>query len=289
MCGNALIAIRSGRARFFQSIVLSSKILLLFPLVALGFFGVFCSVGISIALASIVALYILYRQNIILIPKLDISFLKNAFLFSTGNYFVGLLMTAPSQLLPILVLNQLGPEKTAYYYIAFTLANSLSIIPNAVSTSLFVEGSHGENLRSNTVKSLIAIVILLVPAITIMFSYGDFILSFFGKDYLAATSLLRVLSLSYLFVSIVLVYFSVLRVKNNIKGLSLLGGVLFVLLISSSYFFMMIHGLVGIGYAWIMTYSLGTVIAILTQSKQIVSLVQRIRGGLHPKEFERLF
>jgi hypothetical protein len=40
----------------------------------------------------------------------------------------------------------------------------LFTIPNAISTSLFVEGSHGEALKRTVVKSLIVIFSLLVPA-----------------------------------------------------------------------------------------------------------------------------
>ena len=53
-------------------------------------------------------------------------------------------MAAPNLILPIMVLNVLGAEQAAYYYIAYAIAALLFMIPGAISTSLFVEGSHGE-------------------------------------------------------------------------------------------------------------------------------------------------
>ena len=47
-------------------------------------------------------------------------------------------------ILPIMVLNVLGAEQAAYYYIAYAIAALLFMIPSAISMSLFVEGSHGE-------------------------------------------------------------------------------------------------------------------------------------------------
>ena len=73
-------------------------------------------------------------------------------------------MAAPNLILPIMVLNVLGAEQAAYYYIAYAIAALLSMIPNAISTSLFVEGSHGEALKRTVVKSLAIIFSLLVPA-----------------------------------------------------------------------------------------------------------------------------
>jgi len=56
-------------------------------------------------------------------------------------------MTAPNMILPIMVLNVLGAEQAAYYYIAYAIAALLFMIPNAISMSLFVEGSHGSFRR----------------------------------------------------------------------------------------------------------------------------------------------
>jgi len=78
---------------------------------------------------------------------IDRGFLNDAFHFSAGNYLAGLFITCPNLILPIMVLNTLGAEQAAYYYIAFAIASLLFMIRNAVSMSLFVEGSHDEALK----------------------------------------------------------------------------------------------------------------------------------------------
>ena len=72
-------------------------------------------------------------------------------------------------ILPIMVLNVLGAEQAAYYYIAYAIAALLFMIPGAISTSLFVEGSHGEALKRTVVKSLVTIFSLLVPAAGVLY------------------------------------------------------------------------------------------------------------------------
>ena len=78
-------------------------------------------------------------------------------------------MAAPNLILPIMVLNVLGAEQAAYYYIAYAIAALLFMIPNAISMSLFVEGSHGEALKRTVVKSLVTIFSLLVPAAAVLY------------------------------------------------------------------------------------------------------------------------
>ena len=71
-------------------------------------------------------------------------------------------------ILPIMVLNVLGAEQAAYYYIAYAIAALHFMIPNAISMLLFVEGSHGEALKRTVVKSLVTIFSLLVPAAAVL-------------------------------------------------------------------------------------------------------------------------
>ncbi|MEA1944275.1 MAG: hypothetical protein U9N07_02900 [Euryarchaeota archaeon] len=116
---------------------------------------------------------------------IDRGFLNEAFHFSAGNYLAGLFITGPNLVLPIMVLNTLGAEQAAYYYIAFAIASLLFMIPNAISTSLFVEGSHGEALKRTVVKSLVVIFSLLVPAAAVLYLCGGWVLGVVGADYAA--------------------------------------------------------------------------------------------------------
>ena len=161
-----------------------------------------------------------------------------------------------------MVLNMLGAEKAAHYYIAFAIASLIFMIPNSVATSLFVEGSYGESLKSNTVKSLIAITGLLIPTVLFVYFFGDIILILFGKGYLESLELLRVFVLSSFFVSIVYIYLAIKRVQMDVGGIIILNALTCSLLLLSSYLLMPVFGIVGVGYAWLLSYGFATLVVV---------------------------
>ena len=262
---NAFIALRKSKYYFYQSLLMNLRVILVL-LPFLGSLGIFLSFGISSLIAILFSFIMIYRKiekspdDKIL--RIDKEFLKESFHFSAGNYFFMLFATIPLYLLPLLVLNVLGSDQTAYYYIAYTIASFLFMVSAAFSTSLFVEGSHGESLRKNTIKSLLAIFSILVPLALFIFFFGGYILEIFGKDYTNGLELLRVMVISSFFYSICQVYFSIEKVRNNIKDLIIISLLIFILLVSLSYFLMFNYGILGVGYAWIISYFLGSIVVL---------------------------
>ncbi|MCW7076801.1 MAG: oligosaccharide flippase family protein [Candidatus Syntrophoarchaeum sp.] len=259
LTGVSFIGIRRAEYYFFQSLLVGSRVIFLFPLVFLGALGIFSSVGVSFTLASLLSAFFLFRFGI-KPSRMDREFLNDSLHFSAGNYIAGLLMTAPNQILPIMVLNILGAEETAHYYIAYAIASLLFMIPLAFSTSLFVEGSHGEALKKNTLKALFAIVSLLTPAMIILYLFGGFLLGIIGKSYVEGFDLLRIFAFSSFFVAICQLYFSIKKVQKDVKGLVFVSALIFVLITGLSYVFMLEFGIVGIGYAWMAGYGLGSLV-----------------------------
>jgi O-antigen/teichoic acid export membrane protein len=257
LTGFSFIAMRKAEFRFLQSMIAGLRVLLLFPLIFLGAMGIFGAFGLSFVLSLAVSLFFLARLGVKFTLRIDRGFINDALHFSAGNYIANLLMLSPNQLLPIMVLNILGAIHAAHYYIAFAIVNLLFMIPQAVSTSLFVEGSHGEALRKSTIKSLLAIAPLLTPSVVFLYVFGEDFLALIGKDYAASGfELLRIMVLASFFVAICQIYFSIKRVQKDIKGLISLSSLIFVLLIGLSYIFMLRFGIVGIGYAWIVSYGI---------------------------------
>ena len=281
MTGIFLIAIREGKFRFGQSIVLSSRLVFLFPLISFGFLGIFGAAGISFILSAILGIIILYRDGFRLNLKLNLEYLKESFNFSINNYISGMLSSLPIQILPIITLNILGSENTAYFYIAFTVASVLNIIPTAISTSLFVEGSYEANLAQNCLKSLTVIIIVLTPMIILFYFFGGFILNLFGKNYIIGLDLLRLLVISSIFVAIFQLYTTIKRIQNDMRSLTCISALLFSLLMITSYIFMSFYGLVGIGYAWMLSYFIGSIIALMTFKKWVtLSIIYRMMENL---------
>lgn len=262
----ALIALRKAKYYFYQNIVMGLRIfLILIPF--LGNLGIFISFGISSFIAVIFSFYYLMKLNTEEIIwkedlKIDKDFLKDSFSFSAGNYILGLLMTIPGFLLPIMVLNVLGSNQTAYYYISYSLVYMLFMIPAAFSQSLFVEGSHGESLKRNTFKALLATFGLLIPLAFFMYLLGANILGIFGSSYVNGLGLFRMMIISSFFVAITYIYFSVKKVLKDIKDLLFISFLIFTILIGTSYPFMIEFGIVGVGYSWILSYFLASLIVI---------------------------
>jgi len=251
--GQSFLAIRKGNYFFLQNRIADLRIFLIFIFVSWGVFGIYNSFWVSVLLAAAASLFILRYQF-----KLGFTFKKDFFgeslKFSTGNYIASLFSSIPVLILPLLVLNILGVNEAAYYFISFAIASVIFMIPNAVSTSLFVEGSHGESLKKNVVKSFIMIFMLLIPAVLTTYFFGYVILSFLGKSYLGSLDLLKLFALSSFFVTIVTVYISVKRVQMDIKNLILVSITTCILILSLSPLFLLKFGIIGIGYVWIITY-----------------------------------
>jgi len=256
----SFIAIRKAGFQFIQSIIVGSRILFLIPLIALGAIGIFGAVGISFVLALAAALVLLVRSGVRPGLVIDRGFLSEAFHFSAGNYLAGLFIAAPNMILPIMVLNVLGAEQAAYYYIAFAIASLLFMIPNAISMSLFVEGSHGKALKRTVVKSLVVIFSLLIPAAAVLYLCGGWVLGVVGAEYAAGgLGVLRVMVAASLFVGVNSVYFAIKRVQKDVKGLVVLSGLVFGLVVGFGYVFMTMFGVVWVGYAWVVGNGVGSV------------------------------
>lgn len=268
----SFVAIRKAAYQLVQSTIMGLRILLLIPLITFGAMGVFGAVSISTLIAMIVAMLLLSRSDIKLKFVIDREFLNKSFNFSVSNYLAGMFTTGPSLILPIMALNMLGAEQAAFYYISYTIVSLLFTISNAISTSLFVEGSHGEALKSTVMKSIPSIFILSVPLAAILFIWGGWILERIGEGYAGGGfEVLRVMVIASFFVGINQLCFAIQRVQKQTRGLLILSGVIFGLIVGLGYIFLDMFGVVGIGYAWLVGNALGSVIAGVMVNKIVVT------------------
>ena len=256
----AFNALRKSEHYFALNLLYGSRILFLIPLVFLGAMGIFSAFGLSFVLGLALALVLLARCSIRPTPGIDRVFLREAWQFSAGAYIAGMLISAPNMIIPIMVLHVLGAESTASYYITYAIVSILFMIPYAFTTSLFVEGSHGGEMKRSVFRTLASMFALLIPAIIGLSLFGEQILNLIGKDYVEGVALLQVLALSALFVSVCQTFISIAKVRSDIKNLILLSGFVSVALLGLGYTLMQRFGLIGMGYAWLGTYAAGTLL-----------------------------
>ena len=250
----ALVTLHLPKEYFIQNSLLSSRIIFLFAFVFIGCLGIFLSLSLSFILAGIFILYVLFNNNVKHF-LFDISILKKTIIFSFGNYLFNSFLLIPSQILPIIVLSMLGPSAAAVYYIDYTIAAVLFIIPTAFATSLFVEGSYGESIRKILVMSVLPIGSLLFISILGIFLFGPHLLSFFGQQYTDGINLLKLFAISSIFVGIFQVSATIKKIQKDVKTMVFMSALLFLFVIGISYLLLPVYGLDGIGYAWIISYA----------------------------------
>jgi O-antigen/teichoic acid export membrane protein len=140
------------------------------------------------------------------------SFLR----YSAGNYAGDLAAAAPGILFPLLVINQLGAEANAYFYVAWAISSLLVGISSAVATSFFAEGSHTHGATGEQMRLAFSLAIaLVVPGIAVFWVGAPLLLSLFGEPYAAnAVDTLRLLSAATLPMSVNVLYLTVARVDR---------------------------------------------------------------------------
>lgn len=251
--GQAFLSFRKADLKFVQNLIMGVRLPLLLPLVLLGSLGIFYAFGFAYLAAAVFAL-VMIRGYIPLTPRIDWGFIRKTFRFSSLNYLAGLFQNIPGLVMPILIVNLLCPEDAALYYIAFAIGNLVLIIPEAMSTSFFVEGSHGINLRKGVVRNLVSTYAILIPVILLITFFGDLLLNFFGEDYVAAFDLLKIFAASSVFVTIYKIFIPLQNIRLQVGGIVAVTLIRFVLLLGLSYVFLTNFGLIGAGYAWMLTY-----------------------------------
>ena len=219
-------------------------------------FGIVSSWGIAFGVAAAVSLFLFLprvQKGYHPIPKLNLGIIKDVWRYAIGNYFASLFAAASGFILPIMIVNLVGAEQNAYFYVAWRIAGGLLTIPMSVSQSLFAEGSHFEDkLGVNVRRSFRFIFLLLIPAIALLLLLGKWILLLFGASYSENTlTLLWILSLSSLFVGVNRVYATILRVQGKVRELVLISGFLTLAVLLGSYFTVPETGITSVGYSWI--------------------------------------
>ncbi len=246
---------RAGLVLCKSAIVLLKIPLLVVFATFLHTFGVVASWGIALGVALVISLFLFLprvEDGYKPMPTLNLNHIKGIRQYAVSSYLASLLSYVPVVILPLMVLNLLGTQSNAYFYIGWMIGTSLLAIPRSVSQSLFAEGSHSEeNIRENVGRSIKITFLLLVPAVMVLIVIAKWVLLAFGPSYSNALQLVWLLSLSNLPGGINLVYIGLLRAQGKLKELVVIRGFIAVAVLTLSLFIMPISGIVGIGYAWL--------------------------------------
>jgi len=205
--------------------------------------------------------------------------------FSFANYIANGLWHAPQLILPVMVINTLGATSNAYFYIAWTMANTLLAIPLATSTSLFAEGAHQiAHISRDFTRSLKLTAVLLLPAIAIILVIGEQLLLLFGSEYSASgTGLLWLIVPATLPASLNLLYLGTARVLKRLKDIVLVTMLIAVGTLGLSCLLLPRLGTPGAGIAWLVSQTL-VALMLLPKIRNII----REKALVYDKSWENL-
>jgi O-antigen/teichoic acid export membrane protein len=205
-----------------------------------------------------------------------------------SNYVTEQLRTAPHSLIPLLVVNVLGPADGAYFFIVWSIAIGLNTLATSVDSSYFAEGANRPEmagsfaLRSSQAGVLYAGVFTLGAALL-----GRLVLLFYGPEYAAQGYMLLILLTASNIPGVVFaVYLSFLRICDRVILLMAVAGLDLVLGVVLTVQFMQSLGLIGIGIGWLLSKLLMLLcVAVLWQRQKsharqpasIAALPERLR------------
>lgn len=265
--GNAFLAMKKPREFMIMNFFVSSRVLFLVPLVFLGSSGIFGAVLAAYAIGLLFVFYTVGR-SIKFDLKIDRDYLLQSFRFSSGNYVANILYQLPFMIMPVLVLQMLGPAQSAILYIALCFGCFLEEVPAALGTSLFVVGSHGTDLRRSVIKTGLAVYALIVPCILMLFLFGGQLLMLYRSEYLQGFDLLKLMAFSCLFHAVYYMFISIKKVQMKMGSILKINALWFVIFLSLSYVLIGRTGINGVGYAQIVAYVILDLYVIVMAKKE---------------------
>lgn len=182
-----------------------------------------------------------------------------------SSYITDQLLRNTITLIPLLVVNMLGPESSAYFFMPWSIVSGLVSLIGGVSSSLFAEGSNQpKKINHFMTTSLKLGLFYAVAACLVVSMLSKFILNIFGPEYVKnALSLFVVLLLSIIPGIVIQIFISFFRIQTKIWYLLVYAFFYFLVCISGSYLGILAFGQIGIGYGWLVSQMIIVFIGIL--------------------------
>jgi O-antigen/teichoic acid export membrane protein len=194
------------------------RLLILIMAPSLGLLGIIVSQAVATIVALVLTFYLLaafadYHYR----PVINLADVKAMRHFSMGNYVSTTVGSAPTLILPLVILSMLGAAFTAYYYMDAMIVSALIIIPIATSQSLLAEGSWDSTaLRSHVRKAAKLAFTLMGVGVLVTVVVGFDVLLIFGEEYAThGYRLLVLLSIACVPKTLSIIYASLFRIRRN--------------------------------------------------------------------------
>ncbi len=201
--------------------------------------------------------------------------------YVAGDYVGSLFWLMATTLMPVIVIEIAGAAATAYFYLSWTIINSLYNFSADMGASLIVEGSRDPaKLGIYSQRMVFQTAKIVTPLVVVLLVGAPWILAIFGGDYAAeGAMLLRILALSTIPNIITALYIATARVQRRVTAVVVVLATLCVLVLGLSFVLLKMVGVVGVGWAWLISQSMIASVLLFTQFRRLwVSLPEDRRS-----------
>ena len=197
---NVFLAINQVRSYLWLNGVLLgvAKCTLLFALAGAGVLGLYGSTGGAALLCGVASMVVILRhlpRPTRLRPSAELLHARG---FAGAGYLTVVLALTPQMVLPLLVVNELGAEAGAYFFVSMQVIALQNAVVVTIGNSMFAEAErHPEHLVRTVRRGGVAIAVAAVLSALAMVLVAPLLLSIFGPEYVEeGTATLRILALS---------------------------------------------------------------------------------------------
>jgi O-antigen/teichoic acid export membrane protein/aminoglycoside phosphotransferase (APT) family kinase protein len=197
--------------------------------------------------------------------------------YTAGDYLASLAWLACTSLLPIMVTAIAGATANAYYFLPWQIALLLYAVSGSMGSSLVVEAStHPKELQRLSMRVQAQLLLIVVPMAVVIIAGAPLILSLFGNGYTKyGTDVLRLLALSSIPYTVIVVFVSIARVRRRISRAIIAYISLSVLVLGLSAILLRRFGLIGVGYAWLGGQGLVALGILVIWFRKLIAAVSR--------------
>ena len=173
--------------------------------------------------------------------------------YMAGDYAGQVFNQATSSFLPVLIIQLLGPQESAYLLPAQTVFIAMNMLSVAITSSLVVEGSRdpaGAHLLARAIARRIAVIVL--PAALLITLAAPLLLLLYGRDYADNAALvLQLLMISMLPRVVVTLWMTRSRLANRTAPLAVQQLVHAIVVLGGTTALSPTLGLDAVGWSWL--------------------------------------
>jgi O-antigen/teichoic acid export membrane protein/acyl carrier protein len=258
------------------------KIAFAVALVGAGAYGIFsASVGGTAlgAGASLVIIFTKMKYRVSL--KQPLGALRPLLRFSGANYVGNVFNMLPTLIVPVIVLDRLGAEAAAYFFVVFQLSGIVYVGALALEQTFLAEGSRpNADIRRLKRRSLGILVMLCGPAALGLIAVGRWVLLAFGwRYYHYGFSSLIVMALAAWPTAATYWLLTVLRLRNKLHSIVIIN-IIYAVGICSLAWLGSSHGLTAVAAAWFGGALIAACVAAAAMPREKKARHRRVPGAL---------